>query len=395
MIKFSKRNSKIKKEQPKSLIKFINLDSKTLINGLNLKLKNSLLNIHESTKIKHLKNKLEKKIITYREKMQGNITLIHPKSLLQYLQDKLEKNLTPDNDQVILKQAGYWAKAITWVLIGGTSFCLVWVSVAETEEIVIAVGKLEPKGGVIDVQMPIEGISKEILVKEGDSVKKGDVLIRLDTDITKAKNYSLNKSLEINNDIKNRLSYLISEGAVSELQYMQQIERIEDIKSQIKANLVQLKYQEILSPADGTIFELEPKGPGYVARTSQPVLKIVPSNNLIAKVEINSRQIGFVDEGKAVEISIDSFPASDFGVIEGVVESIGSDALPPDRSQGKGYRFPTNITLKDQFLKIKNGKKLKLQAGMSLTANIKLRKVTYIQLLLNKFGDKSKSLKSI
>ena len=395
MIKSSKGNSKIKKEQPKSLIKFINLDSKTLINGLNLKLKNSLINIQESTKIKHLKNKLEKKIITYREKIQGNITLIDPKSLLQYLQDKLEKNLTPDNDQVILKQAGYWAKAITWVLIGGTSFCLVWVSVAETEEIVIAVGKLEPKGGVIDVQMPIEGISKEILVKEGDSVKKGDVLIRLDTDITKAKNYSLNKSLEINNDIKNRLSYLISEGAVSELQYMQQIERIEDIKSQIKANLVQLKYQEILSPADGTIFELEPKGPGYVARTSQPVLKIVPSNNLIAKVEINSRQIGFVDEGKAVEISIDSFPATDFGVIEGVVESIGSDALPPDRSQGKGYRFPSNITLKDQFLKIKNGKKLKLQAGMSLTANIKLRKVTYIQLLLNKFGDKSKSLKSI
>jgi len=394
MIKSSKGNSNIKKEQPKSLIKFINLDSKTLINGLNLKLKNSLINIQESTKIKHLKNKLEKKIITYREKIQGNITL-NPQSFLQYLQDKLEKNLTPDNDQVILKQAGYWAKAITWVLIGGTSFCLVWVSVAETEEIVIAVGKLEPKGGVIDVQMPIEGISKEILVKEGDSVKKGDVLIRLDTDITKAKNYSLNKSLEINNDIKNRLSYLISEGAVSELQYMQQIERIEDIKSQIKANLVQLKYQEILSPADGTIFELEPKGPGYVARTSQPVLKIVPSNNLIAKVEINSRQIGFVDEGKAVEISIDSFPASDFGVIEGVVESIGSDALPPDRSQGKGYRFPTNITLKDQFLKIKNGKKLKLQAGMSLTANIKLRKVTYIQLLLNKFGDKSKSLKSI
>jgi len=391
MKKSSKENSKIKKEKFKTLIKFINLDSNTLINELKSKLKNSLINIQTLTKTQHLKNKLEKQIITYKE----NITLINPKSVLQYLQDKLEKNLTPDNDQVILKQAGYWAKAITWVLIGGTSFCLAWVTIAETEEIVIAVGKLEPKGGVIDVQMPIEGISKEILVKEGDSVKKGDVLIRLDTDITKAKNDSLNKSLEINNDIKNRLSYLISEGAVSELQYMQQIEKIEEIKSQIKANLVQLKYQEILSPADGTIFELEPKGPGYVARSSQPVLKIVPSKNLIAKVEINSRQIGFVDKGKTVDISIDSFPSSDFGVIEGVVESIGSDALPPDPSQGKGYRFPSNITLKDQFLKIKNGKKLKLQAGMSLTANIKLRKVTYIQLLLNKFGDKSKSLKSI
>jgi len=32
---------------------------------------------------------------------------------------------------------------------------------------------------------------------------------------------------------------------------------------------------------------------------------------------------------------------------------------------------------------------------MSLSANIKLRKVTYLQLLLNKFGDKTESLKSM
>ena len=99
--------------------------------------------------------------------------------------------------------------------------------------------------------------------------------------------------------------------------------------------------------------------------------------------------------GSNVEISIDSFPATDFGVIEGTLTRIGSDALPPDPSQGLGYRFPADIVLDDQYLKLKSGQRLPIQAGMSLTANIKLRKVTYLQLLLNKFSSKAESLRAI
>ena len=61
------------------------------------------------------------------------------------------------------------------------------------------------------------------------------------------------------------------------------------------------------------------------------------------------------------------------------------DALLPVPSQGLGYRFPAEITLNTQFIELKSGQKLSLQAGMSLTANIKLRKVSYLKLLLNKF----------
>ena len=156
-----------------------------------------------------------------------------------------------------------------------------------------------------------------------------------------------------------------------------------------------MKYQEIISPVNGIVFELEPKGPGFVARTSQPVLKIVPFDNLLARVEIDSRTIGFVKTGKNVDISIDSFPASDYGVIKGTVTRIGSDALPPSPSEGKGYRFPAEITLDNQYLQIKNGKNLSLQAGMSLTANIKLRKVSYLKLLLGTFSDKADSLREL
>ena len=323
--------------------------------------------------------------------------LRNSKKLLENSQDFIEQKVKTRHDEVVLSQSRYWARSISWTLIGGTAFGLLWVSIAKTEEIIVTLGKLEPIGGVLEVQMPLEGVAKEILVKEGDRVKKGQVLIKLDTESSEAKRKATLSSLNINQQILSKLGTLVKEGAVSELQYLQQQNRISELKSELVQTEVVMRYQEIIAPANGIVFDLKPKGSGFVARTSEPVLKIVPYDKLKARVEIPSKSIGFVSLGKTADISIDSFPSTDFGVIEGVVQRIGSDALPPDPSQGKGYRFPADIKLNSQFLEMKTGKKMKLplQVGMSLTANIKLRRVTYLQLLLGTFSDKAKSLKSI
>ena len=51
--------------------------------------------------------------------------------------------------------------------------------------------------------------------------------------------------------------------------------------------------------------------------------------------------------------------------------------------------------LDDQQLRLKSGSSLPLQVGMSLMANIKLRKVSYLQLLLGEFQDKAESLQRL
>ena len=76
------------------------------------------------------------------------------------------------------------------------------------------------------------------------------------------------------------------------------------------------------------------------------------------------------------------------------VRRIGSDALPPDQLK-QIYRFPADIQLDSKQLKLKGGSNLPLQVGMSLTANIKLRQVTYLQLLLSDFKDKADSLRRL
>ena len=362
----------------KEIIEQIYKENRALLD-LNSKLKFNKLNFIISS---NLKEKLFQKSF-------------QPSEWIETAQDRVNTIFESENNLVFLRQSRFWFNAISWTLISTAGFGVAWISIAKTEEIVISTGKLEPKGGVVEVQMPLEGVTRKVLVKEGQIVEKGDVLIQLDTDITNSQNIALKNNLKINENITEKLKLLVEEGAASELQYLQQLAKIGDIKSEIEASEVRLKYQEITAPSRGKVFDLRPKGAGFVARTSEPILKIVPMNDLIAKVEIDSRTIGFVSVNKQAAISIDSFPASDFGVIEGKLLSIGSDALPPDPRTGKGYRFPAKIQLDSQYLELKSGKKLPLQAGMSLTANIKLRKVTYLQLLLNKFTDRAESLKAI
>ena len=347
---------------------------------------------------------------------------------------------------VVLVQGNTWIRGVTWSLIPTAGFGLGWLALARTEEVIVVQGKLEPECDVKEIQLPVGGVVKKILVEAGDRVDKGQVLIQLDQEVSTEQLRSLStrirqkeaqidqtqqltdqqikttkEQLELDRKILGKLESLQSLGATSEFQYLQQKTAVQKLVgdlskialdgrrqvlileqelAQLKAEVAQasvsLRYQSLRSPVAGTVFDLKPTTIGFVAQTSQPILKIVPLNRLEADVEVPSDKIGFVRVGMQADISIDSFPASDFGVLNGLVDSIGSDALPPDQQKQRiGYAFPVTIGLKEQSLKLENGRSLPLQVGMSLTANIKLRSVSYLQLLLNTFRSKADSLREL
>lgn len=367
---------------------------------------------------------------------------------------------TSSQEEIGVRQSSRWMRSVTWSLIATTGFGIAWLALATTEEIVVANGRLEPIGAVKDVQMPVGGVAKEILVKEGEQVKAGQVLMQLDTEATAQRAKSLSKSiglkqqelnlkqeelrryldlnqaesamlsrqLQLDRTILGRIEGLKDSGAMPELQYLNQSNRIQeglgkleqnradrarqtaileqqiqklsselaDLRSQQAESNLTLRYQSIRSPVDGVIFDLKPTASGFVAQGSTAIMKVVPRAKLQAKVEIESSDIGFVRVGMPVDLNVDSFPASDFGVLDGQIDQIGSDALPPDQAAGRDtYRFPARIALRQQSLKLKTGQVLPLQTGMSVKAHIKLRKVTYLQLLLESFKSKTDSLRRI
>ena len=61
---------------------------------------------------------------------------------------------------------------------------------------------------------------------------------------------------------------------------------IKDLDSRITEASVNLRYQALKSPVDGIVFDLQPRGKGYVAQSTETVMKIVPHDKLHARVEI-------------------------------------------------------------------------------------------------------------
>lgn len=398
-------------------------------------------------------------------------------ALIRKAQDQLERRAgSITQNESVLQQDRFWLKTVTWTLIGTTAFGIGWLAIARTEEVVVAQGQLKPSGGVKEIRIPTGSVVEEILVRGGERVKKNQILVRLDQESSEEQLKSLEQSvkdktsqiaqkqqqlqlkrlerertldlnreqvattrdnLRLETDILNRFKSLAEQGGVQDIQYLQQRNKVAELKgelikreldgrrqinqidqqveqinselaglrseqAQLKARLTEVRVtfrnQLLRAPVDGIVFDLKLTNPGYVTQdqSSQAALKIVPFNTLEAEVEIPSSKIGFVSKGQQAEISIDSFPATDFGVIEGEVIHVGSDAREPDPQKGRQeYRYPSTIKLDDQKLTLRNGTSLPLQVGMSLTANIKLRSVSYLQLMLNTFRSKTDSLRQI
>ena len=393
--------------------------------------------------------------------MQTTLDKLKQAAPVKKAQDAIENFFQErDNEGEVIQQSPVWMRATTYGLMGTAAFAVGWLALATTDEVVTVSGKLEPLGSVQEIQMPMGGIASDILVKDGEDVKAGQLVMRLDAETNQQRLESLQenqklkqiqltlkqaeldqylllnneeekmleRNLELQNEILSRYKILNEDGAASELQYLQQQNKVAEVNGklnqirvdrlrqqaaqnqqiqQLKAELeeletkitettVNLRYQVLRSPVDGIVFDLQPRGEGYAAQGTETVMKIVPYDTLEAKVEIPSNQIGFVRVGMPTDLSIDSFPATDFGVLEGEVKSIGSDALPPSQQDNRPeYRYPAMIQLSSQQLKLKDGKELPLQVGMSLTSNIKLRKVSYLQLLLGTFQEKVDSLRQI
>ena len=167
--------------------------------------------------------------------------------------------------------------------------------------------------------------------------------------------------------------------------------RINELSSQLSSVELTLKYQELKAPISGVVFNLQPRSTGYVYNSSEQILEIVPSDDLVARVFITNQDIGFVNPGMPVDVRIDSFPFQEFGDIDGELVRIGSDVLLPDETY-QFYRFPAEVKINDQFIDVE-GHEIPLHSGMSLTANINIRKRSVITIFFDLFSEKIDSLR--
>ncbi len=195
----------------------------------------------------------------------------------------------------------------------------------------IAAGKVDIEGGLVDVAARAPGIVREVLVQEGDKVKKDQILARQeDDDARLSRNRvaaQLNQAeaqlpiLEVQLDAavreEKRLERLIADNATSQQIYQQAQDNTRQLRAQlaaqkssialVRAQLAEANYQVelyvIRAPADGTIVRRY-ANPGSGASTFSvtAMFQLQPDSLRIVRAEVEERSINLVKVGQKVEI---------------------------------------------------------------------------------------------
>lgn len=77
-------------------------------------------------------------------------------------------------------------RAVLWLVLALVAAALAWAALARLDVVAVADGKLVPAGYLKIVQPSEQGVVKEILVQEGELVREGQLLMRMDTAISSA-----------------------------------------------------------------------------------------------------------------------------------------------------------------------------------------------------------------
>lgn len=100
-----------------------------------------------------------------------------------------------------------WTRGLLYFLVVFVSIILPWAMLSKVDETGTARGRLEPRGKTVRLDAAVAGTVAEIRVKEGDSVKVGQILLVLESELVKAEMRQAQDKLE---GQFNRLSQLNS-----------------------------------------------------------------------------------------------------------------------------------------------------------------------------------------
>ena len=133
---------------------------------------------------------------------------------------------------------------------------------------------------------------------------------------------------------------------------------------------------------------------GGVVQPAQPLMVIVPLEGEIAvEAQILNRDIGFVREGQPVRVKLEAYPFTDYGIVEGVVETISRDAVQPDQQpqrEGEGAApapaaglvYNARIRLSRNYVQV-GARRQPIGPGMAVQAEIRTGRRRIIQYLLS------------
>jgi len=311
----------------------------------------------------------------------------------------------------------FWSVGIVVLLLGvliilkkngtiGGDDGIIEVETAKADEITIvetvsATGKIQPE---IEVKISSE-VSGEIIdlpVKEGQVVKKGQLLVKINPDLytsgynrtisnlsgTKAGLSQADASFKEAKASYDRSKTLFDKGIISKSEWDKAIAAFESAKANkesayynvqsanatVREAKDNLGRTTIYSPADGTIsslgVELGERVLGQQQMTGTEILRVANLDNMEVEVDVNENDIVKISIGDSTNIKVDAYLKKEF---KGIVTSISNSASTTTTAdQVTNFKVKVRI-LKESYKDLLEGKPASyspFRPGMTATVDI-------------------------
>jgi RND family efflux transporter MFP subunit len=143
----------------------------------------------------------------------------------------------------------------------------------------------------------------DVRVNVGDTVRKGQILARLNRSLLEANAAQLTANRDQAVANRERTLALKSSGAVSDQDVLQYVTQAKTAEAQLETNRLQLLYTDVLSPDDGVISS-RTATLGAVVTVGQELFRLIRGSRLEWRGELTAPQLSQIAAGQIISLRL-------------------------------------------------------------------------------------------
>ncbi len=173
-----------------------------------------------------------------------------------------------------------------------------------------------PRGA--DVVAKTSGIALDVLVEEGEQVRAGQPLVRLDPDRARLAVLQSRATMGKLDNSYRRAQQLVGQQMISANDLDQIKFDLDNARAQHEMAQLELSYTTVTAPISGVISQRMIRTGNFV-QINTPIFSIVDNARIEATLNVPERELRVLKRGQPVRLSVDALPGATF---EGVVERV-------------------------------------------------------------------------
>ena len=163
-------------------------------------------------------------------------------------------------------------------------------------------GYLE-EGNTVDISFKYGGTLQTLNVKEGSTVRKGQVLARVSSPQMESTRRSAQATLEQAQDAYDRLKKVHDNGSLPEIKWREMEANLEKAQAALDLANAMLADNTVTAPFNGTVTNLSAVK-GESITPLKPIMRIISTEGLVVKISVPENEIAKVQIGDEAQILI-------------------------------------------------------------------------------------------